>query len=585
VETKVSVRSDLLKIAEDLKVIMKTANDTSQALSEATKNLGENVDDQVAVVSSGMEKVRKYAKNVAKSLKDDFKGLFAVNAVVSGFKLNEQLSGSIRQAVTLNDTIRNLSPVFGFTQDRAEKFKRSLVQGLAEIGAGSDAAANALAGLAETPVRGEKNLEAYAKTASELAGITKQKGQEGDIAKGLSRVVTAQGGNVNDPKSMQHVADDIVRIRNATGKTATESLSMLEDLFSKTNSGLKSKLASGGGVGLAMAGLIGGQGSTDFLKRYLSLDKFRRSGMEAQGIGKLIGSNGELNTGAFQGTLSEAKRRGSGNAEFGLITMGMSEDEAKGFLRLADALKENGTAIEKARTSVVDINGEYRKTMGLGDAFRANLNKVKGGFSSVMEAIHAPDLINKGTNILEGASQSTAGSAAIVGGGTLLAAMLTSKGLGGVGGLLMGEAKANAVEKITGEHVQRVEVINWPSDFGGGAGAGGAAGTMGVAGSAIGGTAGTVLGGAGAVLAAGTLGYAAGTQANKVIDAKTQGTTAEGFSGNSIERLIFKLEKLFGSESSKSIIKANQMTDVRVRVESKDKSLKAFTPGGRGTSQ
>lgn len=580
-EAKVSVRSDLLKIAEDLKVIVRTAEQTAEGLSEATKNVADNVNDQTAVVSAGMSKISKMAKSVASSIAADFKGLLSINAVLGGLKLNEQFAGSLKQAVTLNDAIRKLSPVFGMTEASAEKFKRNLVKGLSEIGIGSDAAAQALTGLAETPVRGENALKEYAKTASELAGITGQKGQEGTIAKGLAGVVTAQGGNVNDPGQMRKVADDVVRIRNATGKSATESLKTLEELFSNANSEMKKRLSGGGAVSITSAALMGGQGSTDFLKRFLGLSNVQRAGMEAQGLGKLIGGNGQLNSNAFQSTIGEAKRRGMGNAEMGLTTMGLSDEEAKGFLRLAEALKANGDAIEKARTGVIGINDEYRKTMSLGDAFHANINKVKGGFSSLMDSMGAPDLINKTTNVLSKASESTAGSAAVVGGGALMAAMLTTKGLGGIGDLLKGEAKSKAIEGITGEHVQRVEVINWPSNLGGGVG-----GAMEAAGG-MAGKAGKLLGGATAVGAAGLIGYEVGGALNSVIESKTQGKTSEGFEGNAVERLFFKLDKLLGGENSKQFMSAQAAItkDVRVTVESKDSSLKAMQKGSRGMSQ
>lgn len=570
-EAKISVRSDLLKIVEDLKVISRTAEDTANSLSDATKKLGENVDDQVAVTRGGMDKISKFGKALVKQLGSDFKALFSVNAIAGGLKLSEQFSGAVKQAVTLNDTIRNLSPIFGMNEAAAEKFKRNLVKGLGEIGAGSDAAANALQGLAETPVRGEKNLEAYAKTAAEIASISKQKGQEGAIAKGLSGVVVAQGGNPNDPKAMQRVAEDIVRIRNATGKTATEALDTLNKIFSSANSDFKKRLSQGGGVSLAAAGLIGGSGSTSFLERYMGMDPNRRAGLDAQGLGGLIGKNGQLDSKSVEGALGRAKGLGSGNAEFGLQAMGMTEEEAKGFIRLAAAIKENGAAVERARTSVVDINQEYQKTMSLGDSFRANLNRVKGGFSSLMDTMGAPDVLNKATDTLQGASHSTAGAAAVVGGGALLAAMLTG---GGIKTLLGGELKLKAIEGITGEKVQRVEVINFPAGFE--LSSAGAAASSGLG----------FLGKAGLVGAAGVAGYGAGSIINGVMDKKTQGTTAEGFSGNAIERLIFKIDKLFGGDNAAALTRAGQMTkDVRVTVDTKDKSLKAFQPGSRGTSQ
>lgn len=576
-ETKITVRSDLIKIAEDLKVIAKTAQDTADSINRATKDVADGINDQNAKVTDGMDKMRKYAKSVAKSIADDFKTLLSVNALLGGLKLNEQLGGTIKQAVTLNDTIRNLAPVFGMTEDRAERFKRTLVKGLAEIGVGSDAAANALQGLSETNVRGDRNLEEYAKTASELAGITNQKGQEGNISKGLAGVVTAQGGNVNDPFQMRKVADDVVKIRNATGKTATEALGTLNDLYTSTNSSLKQKLAGGGGTTLAMAGLIGGEHSTDFLKRYLKMDEASRQAPESQGLGKLIGKNGELNLSAFQSTISEAKRRGlNGNVEQGLGTMGMSDDEAKGFMRLSDALKINGEALEKARTSTVNLNTEYRSTMSLGDAFRANLNKVKGGFTEVMDVMHAPDIINKGTNMLSGASQSTAGSAAVVGGGALLAAMLTSKGLAGLfTGALKDEAKTKAIEGITGEHVQKVEVINFPSGFGGGGAVGGAASLAGGAISKLGPLA-MLAGPVGAALAGTALAakfgsdYAGDKMGQKPVD------EANKFAKEQEE---FRAAKI-SAKNEQSF-----RHDVRVTVDTKDKSLKAYQKGSLGPAQ
>lgn len=571
-EAKISVRSDLLKIAEDLKAISKAAEGMSESLTAAGKEVAKGIDDQVAIVGGGLNRIQKMGKELVRQLGSDLKGLFAVNAMASGLKLNEQFSGAIKQAVNLNDTIRNLSPVFGLTQSRAESFKKSLVKNLSEIGLGADAAADSLTGLAQTPVRGEENLTKYARTAGELAGISKQKGQEGNIAQGLARVVVAQGGNVNDPKAMQKVAEDIVRIRNATGKTATEALGTLEKLFSSANTDFKKRLSGGGGVSLAAAGLIGGEGSTGFLQRFMGMSAQARAGFEAQGLGKLIGKGGELNGDAFQKTVSEAKARGGGNAEFGLQTMGMTEEEAKGFLRLAEAIRTNGDAVERARTQVVDLNQEYAQTRSLGDAFRANINRVKGGLSELADKVGLPDFLNKTTDVLGKASDSKAGAAAVVGGSAILAAMLTSRGIGGIGGLLTGELKAKAIEGATGEKVQKVEVINFPATLGLGGAPGGAG--MGL------------LGKAGLVGLAGGAGYEGGRLLEGVIDKNTQGTTSEGFSGNAVERLIFKLDKLIGGSSAEALTRAGQMTkDVRVIVDSKNKDLKATPQGSRGTAQ
>lgn len=599
-ETKISVRSDLLKIAEDLKIIAKTAEETANSLGEATKEVGKTVDNQLTLVQSGMDKIKKLGQNLSKQLGSDFKALFAVNALTSGMKLNEQFQGSIKQAVTLNDTLRNLSPIFGMNERAANRFKSTLVKSLSEIGVGSDAAANALQGLGETNVRGDKNLTAYATTASELAGISKQKGQEGNIAKGMAGVVVAQGGDPNDPKAMQKVAEDIVRIRNATGKTATEALDTLNKLFSSANTDFKKRLSQGGGVSLASAGLIGGQGSTAFLERYMGMTKQGRAGYEAQGLGRLIGSDGSLNNSAFQSTMGEAKRRGGGNAEFGLQTMGMSEEEAKGFLRLADAMRTNGDSIDKARKSVVDINDEYRKTMSLGDAFRANINKVKGGVSGLLDKMGYGNALSSGTDVLQGASQSGAGAAAVVGGSAILAAMLTGGGIKALGGAFL---KDKAIEGVTGEHVQLVSVTNWPVGLGGVGGTGAAveiakkaAGAIGLAGGAA--MAGTAFMG----LAAVSSFYkgATNTHEENMQEEKEMGVARDG-GGNVISNMMSREDasQLKGAMNADGDPKMHEkldqliavlsakygFRDVKVTVDTKDKSLKAYPSGSRGATQ
>lgn len=578
-ETRITVRSDLLKIAEDLRAIAAQATAMSGAIKEGTTEVGKEVENQTSLVTAWLKKMRGLNKGVAKEMAEDFKSLFQVNALASGLKLNEQFRGAIKEAVTLNDTVRALAPIFGMTQARGEAFKRGLVRDLADIGVSSEAAANALQGLAQTKVRGDSNLSAYARTASEVAGISKQRGQEGTIAQGLARVVVAQGGDVNDPKAMQKVAEDIVRIRNATGKTATEALTMLEKLFSAANTDFKGRLGRGGGTSLAAAGLVGGEGSTAFLERFMGMSPQARAGFEAQGLGNLVGGNGQLNSKGFESTISEARRRSGGNAEFGLQTMGMTEEEAKGFLRLAQAMRENSAAIERARTSTVDLNAEYRQTMGLGDAFRANINRLKGSVSSAL-----PDILNPLTQGLSDASKSTAGSAAVVGGGAVLAAVLTG---GGIRGILGGELKKRAVEGLTGEKVQRVEVINWPtsmagawSPWGGAAtAAGGAAAGLGTA--AKGGLYGLAAGG----------GVAAGLGLENLYERsreKDAPSSLKALHGTPIFAMLdilnVGLERLFRHQGDKGIVQA-KTHDVRVTVDTKDKSLKAYPHGSRGVAQ
>lgn len=575
-ETKISVRSDLLKIAEDLKMIAKASEDTGRSLGEATKEVAKTVNDQAAIVNGGLNKIKNFGKNLVRELGSDFKALFAVNALASGLKLNEQFRGTVSEAIKLNDVMRQLGPVFNMSQAQGEKFKSALVKDLAEIGASSEDAANALQGLGTTGITNQDALKAYATTATKLAGITGQRGQEGAISGGLAEVVKAQGGNINDPKAMARVAEDIVRIRNATGASATDALRHLQDLYQNVDQSLKGRLTSGGAVSLAAAELKGGSGATAFLKRYLGMNQYERAGLQAQGLGKLTNAGGGLDAKALEQAIKNAKGLGGGSAEFGLQAMGLSAEEAKGLIRLNEAMKESGDAIEKAKNAVVDINEEFDSTKTLGEAFRGNLNKLKGSFQSLMDALGVGGVANKVTNALVKTSHSTAGSAAVVGGGALAAAILAGGGLRalggslGIGGIIGGEAKAKAIEAVTGEHVQRVEVINWPSSLGGLASAAGGAGGM------FGGIGGA-LGKAGLYAGVAAAGIGAGAYLSDKFSSATEGTGLD----KALTDLTLKFSQFLGLMPQT----VQSTKDVRVVIDTKDKSLKSYTPGNRGPSQ
>lgn len=91
--------------------------------------------------------------------------------------------------------------------------------------------------------------------------------------------------------------------------------------------------------------------------------------------------------------------------------------------------------------------------------------------------------------------------------------------------------------------------------------------------------AGTVAGGA---AAAGVAGYAVGKYAvNPLLDAYTQGSTKEGFEGNIIEQLFFKLDKLLGGDNAAQIMRVQvEMNDQRLKVVPKanDKATDARSP-------
>lgn len=588
---EVEVKSQLSKIIEDLEKIQKSAQTLSGQMKTSGEDVGKSIDGQTKKVSSALTAMGAFGRRTADQLKKDFMSLGSIASLTSGIKLGEQFGGSVKEAVNLSDTVRRLGGVFGIAKKDFSSFQSLLQSGLGAIGASSDAAANALKGLAETPVRGQANLLAYARTAAELASISGEKGQEGAIAKGAAGIITSRGGNPNDMKQLDSVSNEILQIRQATGKSVTEITTALGGLYAGTNKSFQGSLKNGGSTTLAAASLLGGPQATSFIENFLGKNKFQRLGQEAQGFKNIMGGNGELNAKAIASILSEAKGRGLGDAQAGLSTMGLSDEEAKGFIRLADALKQNESAIQGAHKSVVDINQTYRDSMSLGDSFRASINKVKGAFAPVLS--WATQGI---TNVMQAASHSTGGAIAATGGAAVLAAVLTGGGLRGVGKGLMGnigdEAKAKAFEAATGEKVQRVEVINFPNGSGsdgmpglgksfleksgglmgtGGIAAGGTAAATGIS------TAATVAAGVGALGVGVAAGYGLAKGSSKLYDiaAKTEVGQAAG-----LGELDKKIQSVFDAMWMK-LSGFDPVHRVHVDVSSKTRDLRATKLPGR----
>lgn len=618
---EVKVRSQLSKIVEDLQAIQRQAQSVSDELKSTGTNVGKEVEGQTNKVKNALNEMQNFGRRVADQLKRDFSTLGSLQSLSSGIALGGQLTGSIKESIKLSDTISRLGSIFGIARTDFSSFQSQMTQGLAEIGASSESAANALSGLAETPVKGRKNLLEYSRTAAELASISGQKGQEGTIAKGAAGVITARGGNPNDTNQLGDLTKEILQIRKATGGSVTDIISALKDIYSKTNADFQKSLKGGGSTSLATGALLGGPEATTFLEKFMGMNRIERKGLEAQGFGQIISKNGELNTKAILSTLAEAKGRGMGDAQAGLKTYGFSDDEAKGFIRLAEAVKTNGDVINNARNQMVNLNDEYRQSMSLGDAFKSNINKVKGNVSKVGEtfldaiqgaskSVGLEDQFSKVRPYLGAqgaqkglgeASQSNVGSAAVVGGAALAAALLAGAGIKGIGsgllGTLGGEAKAKAIEAATGEKVQRVEVINFPRDQGSAdflkkmeqlAGGGAVAGAGG--GSTMGAFAAAAVPALASTALISDISDTMGSRTNLTENTeRLSRTKGEGPSEQETQAISAIGEKIAaaisGFFSGKSTQNSSPMTkDVRVVIDMKNKDLKAATLPGRGRS-
>jgi hypothetical protein len=451
---ELNVRSELSRIIGELAQIHEASAQVGDGLSDAGKKIGDELNKKSKETETYLERLRSFGGRVADQLVKDFKALASVNALAGSLKFSEMFRGSIKETITLSDSVRKLAGTLGIAREEMSRFQNDATRALAKVGLSSESLSNSLGGLAETPVRGQKNLIAYAETAGELASVSRERGREADISRGLSKVVTARGGNPNDVSQMRAVADDVMRIRSATGKSASEILQAMESLFSGANKSFQGRLQGGGAVSLASAALFGGKDATGFLERYLHSNVFQRFGADAQGLGGIIGKNGALSLPAMESVLKTARGRGLGDEQAGLTTMGLSDEEAQGFIRLTAALRDNEATVEAARTKQVDLRKSYEESLEMGEAF----NRVLGRTKSLMQV---PSLAHGATDLLTKAGSSDVGAVATTVGAGVLAAVLTGAGLRGIG-------KAAGVEAATGRQVTPVFVTNFPSGFGAG---------------------------------------------------------------------------------------------------------------------
>jgi hypothetical protein len=570
-EVELRARAQIDDIIADFERLNTKVADVQNTLKSTGTDVTENFNAKAKETESFLGKLRSLGGRVADQIKQDFKTLVSVNAMKDALNLSNQFRGSIGESIKLGDTIRKLGPAFQIADKDFSKFQGNMAKGLGQLGLSSTVATSAMEGLADTPVRGEKALMGYAKTAGQLASLSNQMGKEGDIAKGIAEVLRAKGIDPNDVTAMEGVAEDLRRTFNVTGKMPTETLSAMKDIFSQMPSEMRKTISTRALAGMAAAGQAAGPNSTKFLQEYMGMSKIQRSSMDAQGFKGVMTPEG-IDLDKFQKAAKDVLGRIGGDPRMAAKTLGLSDDAADGFVRLAESMDQVKKAQDQIAQSTGNITDQYRASMGTGEAFRANINRIKSYLAEPLAK--AQGML---TNGLGAASESDMGAGAVVAGGGLLAAVLAGVGARGIGaGMLGGLAKKQGTEALTGEKVQNVYVVN-ASEIASG-------GLMGQAGKA-GGMLGTIGKGLGAA-SAGLMGYEVGSMLNEGVVSRTEGTTSEGFEGNAVERLIFKMDQLLGGDNAKQFNKAQDAMakpPQKVIVESRTKDFKV-SPASRGGS-
>lgn len=491
-QVQLTVSSQLSKIVSELDKIAKQSGVVEKELAKAGDSVEGSISSNTKRVERFLDATRGVAARVSSQIMRDFKALASINAVQGAMSLSNQFKGTVTDSVSLSDTIRKLGTTFGIASSQFSNFQSKITKGLGDVGLSSQVATDSLQALVDTPVRGQDALIAYSKAAGELGSITGHKEQTGGIAKGVAEVIRSRGGDVNNLKQVSAVAEDLRRVFNVTGQGPVQTLNNMKSLYETMPSDLRKKISTRGLVNLSAAEQVAGPGSTKFLEELLGKSPIARQALKSQGFGDVIGTEG-LNVEQFRKASKAILERIGMDPEMSAQTLGISEEAAKGFVRLSQSLDKVQQAQQKLQTQTGSLDEQYKKSMGFAEAWGASLNRVKGSLSGILSSA-----TQKGTDLLSNASQSAMGSGAVVAGGGLLAALLAGGGLRGIGGLLKGEAQSKALEALTGEKAIPVQVINWPAGglaglggLGGGAAAGGAAattvmGALGTAATAVG---------------------------------------------------------------------------------------------------
>lgn len=474
-QTGDAIRDSGRAMGSELGRAQRGAKEAGDAYKKAGDAVGDGLRGNVKRTETFFGQLRSLSRRVADQLRGDFKSLVSVNALTDALKLSGQFRQSVSETVELSDTIRKLGTTFGIASSQFASFQTKMTEGLGDIGMSSDVAARSLEGLAKTPVRGEGNLLAYSKGAGMLASISNSKGSEGDIAGGIARVIQARGGNVNDTAAVAKLAESLRRIYDQTGTGPAESLKNMEALFASMPADLRKAISDTGLSNLAAASAVGGPNATKFLEEYLSKSPVARMAFDAQG-GKGIMTDKGIDAQKFATFAKSIMGRVGGDPRLAAQTLGLSDDAAEGFVRLAENLDKVTAAQDRIERATGNLTSQYRETMGLGEAFAANINKVKKALAGPMSAV-----TQGGTGLLSKASQSTGGAAAVVAGGAGLAALLAGiglKGVGrGIGGIVGTAARTQGAESLLGAKTVPVYVVN-VDEFGGAGGGGGALGGL-----------------------------------------------------------------------------------------------------------
>lgn len=518
-------RAELDQIMKSLKKFRDQADRATKGIGELGKKTNEGLEKTSKKAEDNIKKTGSVLRRLASSLYSDFKALMSLNSLQGALSISNKFKGTVSDSIDLSDSIRKVGNSFGIAQSQFAQFHGKLSKGLGEIGASSKSAARALEGVTGFGLKGEEATADMVKNVIMLASIGREKGNESGVGKAFGGAITSAGANPNDAKVRQAFAGEVSAAITTTGKTATEVLGAMSDIFGKMPNDLRKNVGPKAMAQLAAISTTGGPAATAAISKLLSLDKIHRMPLEAQGFHP-FDKKGNLDLKSLMGFIKNVGNRTPGSRT-ALQTAGFSEEEAEGLVRLGEQSKRSAEVLEQLSGATRDVAKQFDSSKSLMENFDSSFDKVKTQLGSVF----AP-LTEKVNGALGAASKSNVGAIGVVGGSAIAAAMLGGGGMRGIMGMVGGEAKKKAFEAATGEKVQDVFVVNADQMGGGnnpltGGGLGGMAGKAGLAG------------------IAGVAGYELGDKViNPLLDKYTQGKNDSGIEGNIIERMFDKMTQM-----------------------------------------
>ena len=569
-EVIISAKADLNRVMASLQQLEKQASHVGDALGRGGNDIEKSLKGNSSKVERYLNQLADLGRRTADQLRGDFKTIFNVDGLKAKFNGTNMLKESVAGAVKLSDAVRKVGRTFGLAENEFASFQANVVRGLREIGLGSEEATRSLSGIAQTQVRGEDNVIALARQASELAGIGGQEGQEGALAKGIADVVQTRGGNVNDPAQLREVAEATRRTSNVTGKSPTAVLDDMRKAFEGMATDFRAKMGPQGLANVQAAGAIAGPGAQKALETLMNKSKLDRLPVEMQGFSGVIGDKG-LDMDKFERVMKGIVGRIGFDPRASAKTLGIGDDEAEGLLRLYEQRQQVRAAQMKVNGQGGNLTEQYQQSRGLGQAVQANVNRAVGGISAELGRFTqgATTFFNETAKDEKTSKVVTGGMAAlaaVTAGGALYSILKAPGGAAkvgkGVGDITKTAGTALAAEQVFGQKTMPVFVVNMPDGglLGGAAGVGGGPAlteSMGKLSKAA-----DIMAKVGMITAVGALGYDVGKMlepaVTQALDTTTMGKNSDGYEGNVGERIMFALDKFLGGQASTEFIRNKQ---------------------------